>query len=68
MYKNNIYIKNHKEVAAMGGDIGVCLDKYDRKHGLKHDAAARAQYKHWRAEVTGVKELLSQRDRELLGL
>ncbi len=68
MYKNNIYIKNHKEVAAMGGDIGVCLDKYDHKHGLKHDAVARVQYKHWRAEVTGVKELLSQRDRELLGL
>ena len=68
MYKNNIYIKNHKEVAAMGGDIGVCLDKYDHKHGLKHDAVARAQYKHWRAEETGVKELLSQRDRELLGL
>lgn len=68
MYKNNIYIKNHKEVAAMGGDIGVCLDKYDHKHGLKHDAVAHAQYKHWRAEVTGVKELLSERDRELLGL
>ncbi len=68
MYKNNIYIKNHKEVAAMGGDIGVCLDKYDHNHGLKHDAVARAQYKHWRAEMTGVPELLSQRDRELLGL
>lgn len=68
MYKNNIYIKNHKEVAAMGGDIGVCLDKYDHKHGLKHDAVARAQYKHWRAQMTGVPELLSQRDRELLGL
>ena len=27
MYKNNIYIDNHAEVAAMGGDIGVCLDK-----------------------------------------
>lgn len=68
MYKNNIYIKNHKEVAAMGGDIGVCLDKYDHKHGLKHDAVARAQYKHWRAVQTGVPELLSERDRELLGL
>ena len=68
MYKNNIYIKNHREVAAMGGDIGVCLDKYDHKHGLKHDAVARAQYKHWCAKDTGVKELLSERDRELLGL
>ena len=68
MYKNNIYIKNHKEVAAMGGDIGVCLDKYDHKHGLKHDAVARAQYKHWRAEVTGVDKLLTPDDRKLLGL
>jgi len=25
MYQNNIYIQNHEEVAAMGGDIGVCL-------------------------------------------
>lgn len=23
MYQNNIYIQNHEEVAAMGGDIGV---------------------------------------------
>ena len=37
MYKNNIYIENYEEVAAMGGDIGVCLDKYDYKHGLKHN-------------------------------
>lgn len=68
MYKNNIYIENHEEVAAMGGDIGVCLDKYDAKHGLKHDDLARAQYKHWRATVTGVPELLSVRDKQLLGL
>ena len=27
MYQNNIYIQNHEEVAAMDGDIGVCLDK-----------------------------------------
>lgn len=68
MYPNNIYIKNHKEVAAMGGDIGVCLDKYDHKHGLKHDAVARAQYKHWRAVQTGVPELLSVDDKQMLGL
>lgn len=68
MYKNNIYIKNHKEVEAMGGDIGVTLDKYDNKHGLKYDALARAQYKHWRAKVTGVKELLSVDDKQMLGL
>lgn len=52
----------------MGGDIGVCLDKYDAKHGLKHDALARAQYRHWRATVTGVPELLRPADKQLLGL
>ena len=41
MYKNNIYIDNHAEVAAMGGDIGVCLDKYDAKHGLARNELAR---------------------------
>lgn len=68
MYPNNIYIKNYKEVKSMGGDIGVCLDKYDAKHGLKRDALARAQYCHWRAVVTGVPELLSANDKKLLGL
>lgn len=68
MYKNNIYIQNHEEVKSMGGDIGVCLDKYDKKHGLKHDDLARAQYKHWRSVQTGVPELLSAADRKLLGL
>ena len=58
-YPNNIYIQNHEEVKAQGGDINVCLDKYDNAHGLKHDALARAQYKHWRAVETGVPELLS---------
>ena len=66
MYPNNIYIKNHEEVKSMGGDIGVCLDKYDHKHGLKHDDLARAQYKHWRAEMTGVPELLSVAEKGLL--
>jgi cupin superfamily acireductone dioxygenase involved in methionine salvage len=66
MYKNNIYIENHEEVAAMGGDIGVCLDKYDHKHGLKHNDLARAQYCHWRATVTGVPELLSMPYKNLL--
>ena len=45
MYKNNIYIDNHAEVAAMGGD---------------------AQYRHWRATVTGVPELLSVPYKNLL--
>ena len=68
MYEGNIYIQNHKEIASMGGDIGVCLDKYDAKHGLKRDGLARAQYKHWRSVQTGVPELLSVRDKQLLGL
>ncbi len=68
MYQGNIYIKYHEEVAAMGGDIGVCLDKFDAKHGLEHDNLARAQYKHWRSIITGVPELLSVEDRELLDL
>ena len=68
MYQGNIYIKYHEEVAAMGGDIGVCLDKFDAKHGLEHAHLARAQYKHWRSIITGVPELLSVEDRELLDL
>ena len=68
MYQGNIYIANHEEVAAMCGDIGVCLDKFDAKHGLEHDNLARAQYKHWRSIITGVPELLSVEDRELLDL
>ena len=66
MYQNNIYIQNHEEVKAMGGDIGVCLDKYDKKHGLQHDDLARAQYCHWRSVQTGVPELLSAPDKQLL--
>lgn len=68
MYQNNIYIQNHEEVKSMGGNIGVCLDKYDAKHGLKHNDLARAQYKHWRSVQTGVPELLSVQDKALLGL
>lgn len=68
MYQGNIYIKYHEEVAAMGGDIGVCLDKYDAKHGLARNDLARAQYRHWRATVTGVPELLSADDKRMLGL
>ena len=68
MYPNNIYIKNYAEVNNFKGDIGVQLDKYDNAHGLKHDALARAQYKHWRAQQTGVPELLSVENKQLLGL
>lgn len=68
MYPNNIYVKNHEEIKKLTGDIGVQLDQYDNDHGLKHDALARAQYKHWRAQQTGVPELLSVEDKRLLGL
>lgn len=46
MYETNIYIKNYAEVNKYEGDIGVQLDKFDNAHHLKHDALARAQYKH----------------------
>ena len=68
MYPNNIYVKNHEEIKKLTGDIGVQLDQYDDAHNLKHYALARAQYKHWRAQQTGVPELLSVEDKRLLGL
>lgn len=68
MYESNIYIKNYNEVKKYHGDIGVQLDQYDNAHGLKHDALARAQYKHWRSIQTGVPELMSRHDRDLLGI
>ena len=68
MYPNNIYIKNYAEVNKFKGDIGVQLDKFDNDHKLKHDALARAQYKHWRSVQTGVPELLSVEDKRLLGI
>ena len=68
MYPNNIYIKHYAEIKKLTGDIGVQLDKFDNAHGLKHNALARAQYKHWRAQQTGVPELLSMDDKRLLGL
>ena len=49
MYKNNIYIENHEEVAAMGGDIGVCLDKYDQS------MASRAMSLPVHSTATGVR-------------
>lgn len=68
MHPSNIYIKNYAEVKKYPGDIGVQLDQYDNAHGLKHNALARAQYKHWRSVQTGVPELLSVEDKRLLGL
>ena len=68
MYPNNIYIKNYATIKMYAGDIGVQLDMFDNAHHLKHDALARAQYKHWRSIQTGVPELMSRNDRDLLGL
>lgn len=68
MYPNNIYIKNYATIKMYPGDIGVQLDQYDNAHGLKHNALARAQYKHWRSIQTGVPELLSVEDKRLLGI
>lgn len=66
-YPNNIYIKNHKEVEAMGGDIGATLDKYDRKHGIPYNERAHAEYTHWCSVRTGV-DLLSVDEKKLLGI
>lgn len=68
MYQNNIYVENHKEIAGYKKPIGVSLDMYDNAHGLPHNDLLRAQYKHWRATVTGVPELMSADDKKLLGL
>ena len=68
MYPNNIYIKNYATIKMYPGDIGVQLDQYDNAHGIKHNALARAQYKHWRSVQTGVPELLSVEDKRLLGI
>ena len=68
MYPNNIYVKNYNEIKKLTGDIGVQLDKFDHIHHLKHDDLARAQYKHWRSVETGVPELMSRHDHELLAI
>lgn len=68
MYPNNIYIKNYATIKKYPGDIVVQLDQYDNAHGLKHNALARAQYKHWRSIQTGVPELMSVEDKRLLGI
>ena len=68
MYEDNIYVKNYEAIKKLPGDIGVQLDQYDNAHGIKHDDLARAQYKHWRAQHTGVPELMSADERDLLGI
>ena len=68
MYEDNIYVKNYEAIKKLPGDIGVQLDQFDNAHGIKHDDLARAQYKHWRSVQTGVPELMSRNDRDLLGI
>lgn len=72
MYQNNIYIDNYEELKAITkpngdkADMSVQFDIFDQRHGLEHNDLLRAQYKHWRATVTGVPELLSRPDKKLL--
>lgn len=68
MYPHNIYVKNYEEIKKLSGDIVEQLDMFDNAHHLKHNALARAQYKHWRSVQTGVPELLSVDDKRLLGI
>lgn len=68
MYEDNIYVKNYEAIKKLPGDIGVQLDQYDNDHHLRHDAMARAQYKHWRSIQTGVPNLMSVEDKRLLGI
>ena len=81
-YSNNRYINDYDNVASITmpfvdangnrttkrADMGVQLDIYDQMNNLEHDDLARAQYDHWRALATGVDDLLSIPDRQLLGL
>lgn len=68
----NIYIQNHQEITRTTirengkeklADVGVALDVFEKNHGLKHDAKARAEYIQKYAP-----DSLSVRDKELLGL
>lgn len=74
MYPDNIYIQNYDELKSITkpngdkADMGVQFDIFDQRHGLEHNDLLRAQYKHWRATVTGVPDLLSVPDKKLLGL
>ena len=82
MYKNNVYIDNYKELSAITQDVEQTdgtiktqkapLDTqfkiFEERHNLPHDERARAQYRHWRATVTGVPELLRPADKQMLGL
>lgn len=72
MYEYNIYVKNHAKVKAYSGDIGVQLDKFDNDHKLKHNSAARAEYKYWvlskSVGAEKAKTQMSVTERQLLGI
>lgn len=74
MYPENFYINHYEEIKeikdANGNkpDMFVQLNIFDEKYDLKYDELARAQYHHWRSVETGVSELLSKRDKEILGI
>lgn len=74
MYPENVYIQNYDELKELRDgngrkpDMFVQLNIFDEKHGLQYNELARAQYRHWRSVETGAPDMMSQRDRELLGL
>lgn len=65
----NIYIENHEEIKRICAgendekrkyDVAVGMDIFDKKHGLKYNAKARAEYK----KFCGLP--LSAKDKELI--
>ena len=62
----NEYIKNSAEIKAIANgkndeglryDIGVALDIYDKRHGLKYDIKRRAEYKQSLGVTLSVPEM-----------
>ena len=62
----NEYIKNSTEIKAIANgkndeglryDIGVALDIYDKRHGLKYDIKRRAEYKQSLGVTLSVPEM-----------
>ena len=68
MYPENPYIQDADEIASYDLPRKDALDKYDSIHGLPRDATRRAQYRHWLSAITGIAEIMSREDHEILGL
>lgn len=76
MYKDNFYVQHQDEMALVDvkpstpeidkADLGVQFDVIDQKYGRKHDALARAQYKHYCYVKAGNKGVISAPDRQRL--